>query len=531
MRIRTVHLQRFKRFDDLTIDLGATPKKIVALVGPNGCGKSSIFDGFEKILKRFRNYGDEGEWFFSKAMYQDRALADGSPLAYNPNEPVKVELIDGELNRKSFYIRTAYRFTAKLDVRQLQATPKILETHDEPISSIELDARLLSNYQRLLGSAYTEFFRGALTGAQVREKLIQKMNTILSNIIDAQISDIGDILQSRGQLYFSKGSATDFPYANLSAGEKEVVDLVIDLVVKTEEYKDTAICIDEPELHLNTSVQRKLLIEIEKLIPDTCQLWVATHSIGFMRALQRELSNKSQVLDFSAGNYFAGSTTIRPATPSRANWMRIFKTALDDLAGLISPKRIVYCEGRADPAASGAERGLDANVYNKIFASEYQDTVFVSSGGNTELDQRSDVAFAVLSKVFTELEVLVLKDCDISSGAPTTPDDRKRYLHNNLSYHRVLERREIENYLFDKVVLKAFCAQEGTEFDEIAYETLVDNISTQDVKQYTSRIRKICGINTSISAEVFKVNLAAVVTPEMLVYKELARCIFQAPTA
>ena len=48
MRVQTLRLVEFKRFDDLTIDLGPVPKKIVALLGPNGCGKSSIFDSFEQ---------------------------------------------------------------------------------------------------------------------------------------------------------------------------------------------------------------------------------------------------------------------------------------------------------------------------------------------------------------------------------------------------------------------------------------------------------------------------------------------------
>lgn len=45
MKIKTLHLNGYKRFCDLKIDLGDNPKRIVALVGPNGCGKSSIFDG------------------------------------------------------------------------------------------------------------------------------------------------------------------------------------------------------------------------------------------------------------------------------------------------------------------------------------------------------------------------------------------------------------------------------------------------------------------------------------------------------
>jgi DNA repair exonuclease SbcCD ATPase subunit len=46
MRIKRLMLRNgYKRFKDLTIDLGNSPAKIIALVGPNGCGKSSVLDG------------------------------------------------------------------------------------------------------------------------------------------------------------------------------------------------------------------------------------------------------------------------------------------------------------------------------------------------------------------------------------------------------------------------------------------------------------------------------------------------------
>ena len=44
MRIKKLHLKKYKRFFDLTIDLGEDPKRVIALIGPNGCGKSSVFD-------------------------------------------------------------------------------------------------------------------------------------------------------------------------------------------------------------------------------------------------------------------------------------------------------------------------------------------------------------------------------------------------------------------------------------------------------------------------------------------------------
>jgi len=46
MKVKKLQLKNgYKRFHDLTIDLGTDPKRIIALVGPNGCGKSSVLDG------------------------------------------------------------------------------------------------------------------------------------------------------------------------------------------------------------------------------------------------------------------------------------------------------------------------------------------------------------------------------------------------------------------------------------------------------------------------------------------------------
>lgn len=527
MKVKSIRLKDFKRFDDLTINLTENPKKIIALVGPNGCGKSSIFDAFEEKLKDYRGYYSEheGPAFFSKALYSVQVEKRNNP--YDKSIAISIDFKDGAPNRKSFYIRTAYRFTSKFNVQQLEALPDILNSQDEPTSSISLDRRLESNYKRLLGSAYSEFFDGIKTGEQVRQELIGKINIILSNILDIEISEFGNILQKKGQLYFKKGNSINFPYSNLSAGEKEVIDIVIDLIVKVKEFNDTVFCIDEPELHLNTAIQRKLLIEIENLIPDNCQLWVATHSIGFLRALQDELKEKAQIIDFSERDYFTGSHVITPMKMSRANWQRIFSTALEDLTGLVSPKRIIYCEGKHMPGLNGIERGLDAKVYNNIFSEKYNDTLFVSSGGNTELDQRSEIALAVLTKVFSDVEIFVLKDRDMASGKITTEADRQIYLQTNPNNHRVLKRWEIENYLYDKEVLKRYCAHNGLNFNETAYDDFVKNIDNQNLKDETGRIKNYCGIVANVNPETFKLLLSYFVTEDSVVFNELEQCIFQ----
>ena len=523
MRVKTVKLVGFKRFDDLTINLGDTPKKIVAMVGPNGCGKSSIFDAFEQKMKPWRSNKGEGPEFYSKSLFYD----ENPQSEKYKQQQVEVTLDLGGVNQRSFYIRTSYRFTPKIDVRQIEHLPDILDLRDEPISTIALDQRLLSNYKRLLGVSYIEFFKGSKTGQQVRNDLIGKINDILSSILDVQISNLGNPLEGQGQLYFTKGNTIDFPYANLSSGEKEVIDLIIDLVVKSKEYTETVYCIDEPELHLSTSIQRKLLVEINKLIPYNCQLWVATHSIGFIRALQNELKDDSQILDFSEKDYFTGNCEIQPMVPNRRNWMRIFETALDDLTDLVSPRRIIYCEGQAKPGPNRIEKGLDAQIYENLFSADFPDTVFVSSGGNTELDQRRDIAIEILGKVFKGIEIWVLKDRDMASGKLVDESDRQIYLANNPDHHRVLKRFELENYLFDKEILLKYCESEGLTFNEEAYDNYVTEIDNQNVKDKVMCIKNFCGIKTNVGTKEFKLNLSKHITKETGVYKELQECIFE----
>ncbi|MBK6770669.1 MAG: hypothetical protein IPG78_00705 [Ignavibacteria bacterium] len=98
-----------------------------------------------------------------------------------------------------------------------------------PISSISVDNRLIENYERLLGKAFEEFESGNKTGTVVKDELIGKINDILSKILDIEISMIGNVMQKKGTLFFKKENTVDFPYANLSSGEKEVIDIIMDL--------------------------------------------------------------------------------------------------------------------------------------------------------------------------------------------------------------------------------------------------------------------------------------------------------------
>ncbi|WP_273209749.1 AAA family ATPase [Runella zeae] len=533
MRIRKVQLKNgYKRFYDLTIDLGTEPKRIVALVGPNGCGKSSVLDG---LLYLNNVHGILGNQHPKDHNYHS--------MTQTPNfnwQNIQVDFISNnfqtirqqkqQLGKENtiFSFRSPYLYNSFLKVTQSQATSEITLNNYGATTSSDLDDKMIENYRRLYIKYNKYLNQTDCKPSEAKAKIIGDLNNSLKNCLDLEITSIGDIEANQGTLYFRKADhPKEFEFNVLSSGEKEVVDILLDLYLRQEDYNDTVFLIDEPELHINTSIQKKLLLEINKLIGIDCQIWITTHSIGFLRALQEDLKDECQIIQFQKGINWASSTQVlTPIKKSLTKWKEIFETALDDLTGLVSPKRIIYCEGKDRPGANGLEKGFDAKVFNTIYGEKYHDTLFISSGGNTQLDQRSEIALAILTKVFSDIEILVLKDRDISSGRLNNENDRKIYLANNPKNHRVLNRWEIENYLFDKEVLKAYCLANDKEFKEQDYDGFVTDIINQNVKDETGRIKNFCSITTNVNPENFKLNLATFIIPEMQVYKELVDVIF-----
>ena len=151
MRIKTIELVGFKRFDDLTIDLGPTPKKIVAMVGPNGCGKSSIFDSIEKKMQRVRSRGSEDETFYLKSLFYD----DNPQNEQYKQQKVEIDIDTGKLRSNSFYFRTSYRYTPKIEATRIKTIKETIDQQNPPISSIAIDQRLYNNYERLHAVLYS----------------------------------------------------------------------------------------------------------------------------------------------------------------------------------------------------------------------------------------------------------------------------------------------------------------------------------------------------------------------------------------
>ncbi|WPM80988.1 AAA family ATPase [Brucella pseudintermedia] len=534
MRIKKIQLKNgYKRFKDLTIDLGDNPARIVVLVGPNGCGKSSVFDG---MLFLHNSYTRLGNGQIKEPGYHLQNISD----AYDANRNIEIQYdvgAYGAVRQKRihegtyasmFSFRSPYRYNNSVRINEIRSTEPIEKNSYGASDASSIDAKMEENYRRLHAMVNRYMEDHQVAPGIARAKVIGDLNSSITNCLGLEIANVGNVEASQGTLYFKKpDQQKEFEFNVLSSGEKEVVDILVDLYLRKETYDETVFLIDEPELHVNTAIQAKLLREINNFIGDRCQLWITTHSLGFLRVIQNELSQFSQVIQFKEEFNLASEPRIlKPIALTPASWRDLFEVALDDVAALIAPDKIVFCEGRADTNASKVERGMDARAFNAIFGNNGVNAFFVSSGGNNELEQRADIAISIIGKALPTMEILVLKDRDMASGKVTKEADRQEYLSNNPTHHRLLRRWEIENYLFDKEVLRAYCDANGKTFDEASYDQHISDIVNDDVKSKVNLVKNCCEIKGSVNPDAFKINLAGYVRPEMEVYKELYGCVF-----
>lgn len=525
MRIKKIQItNKFRKFYDLTIDLGDEPSKIVALIGANGCGKSCVLDA---IMYRINADGQVGDGqgnidynYFSmdnEPYYYDGIIIDFEKDTYN-------NVMNRRKGNKKTEVlfRNSYRYNSNLNVRRLEAVAAIEENNIGASYTNDLDSKIEDNYKRLI--SYYDRYRkeNKLTDEQAISNILGELNKILTKCLSIQICDLGDILGGNGKLYFKKNDQEKkFDFNVLSSGEKEVVDLLLDIYLRKDIYNDTIYIIDEPELHINTNIQRNLLIEIEKLIPDTCQLWIATHSIGFLRTIQKDLAEKSSIVVLE-GNTSIEKCVIEPLIPTRKKWIELFETSLDDMTNLVAPEEIIYCEGRKDTNINGEPLGLDENIYNLIFEKNHPNTLFVSAGGCSEIDRYAEIGLMILRKSLPSVKFKILKDKDIKrDGLITTDNDRLKYLEED-SRNRMLKRKEIENYLFDFEILNRYNPKiSRKEYDEIVSK---ENF---DFKDNASEFKKLClEDDKSMNLDSFKRKIAEYITPETTIYRELEECIF-----
>lgn len=139
---------------------------------------------------------------------------------------------------------------------------------------------------------------------------------------------------------FQKGDL-EVHYDLLSNGEKQIFNLVLNFFVRRGHFNDTIYFLDELDLHLHTKLQRALLREIvEHWLPENCQLWTASHSLGFIQYARE--AEHAAILDFDDLNFDQPQTL----TPQPKSGLEMFEVAVprELLGQLFQGRKFILCE-------------------------------------------------------------------------------------------------------------------------------------------------------------------------------------------
>lgn len=535
MKIREISFNKFKRFENLKITGIPETAKLVILVGPNGCGKSSVFEGMNHWYK-YRGFGNvDNKDYYLRSEDVD-ICASGNWF----DGRVEISFYDAKLDSQSsihgsFYFRTAHRSDPDFTVTNLakQEDPKERVRYR---TLMDIDRTVSENYQRLISNTLSSMFKqnnDYKYVIELRDELIGKVRGALLNVFkDLRLVSIGDPLVN-GSFYFEKGKSKNFHYKNLSAGEKSAFDLLLDLIIKSIYYKNTVYCIDEPELHIHTAWQEKLLEEMYNLIPNNSQMWLSTHSIGMLgkaRELEVKHPNSICFLDFTDID-FDECVEIKPAAIDSTIWNKFLELAFGDFAKLVAPKTIVFCEGATDGKINDS---FDAQVYSRIFSNEHPDVSFISIGSCSEIENKNNVSVKIVSQLLVNSKIIKVIDRDDRSD-PEVEELKQRSIN-------VLSRRHIESYLLDDEIIEKLCRKENKEEKfldclNVKKQAIKDSVQSRgnpedDIKSASGEIcvglkkvlsLKRCGNKRS---SFLRDTMAPLITPDTLVYKDLERDIF-----
>ena len=530
MRFKSAIIKDFKRFTHLTIQGIPETARLIMLAGPNGSGKSSFFDAlgsWHRMSARGNRWDDD---YFLK-VYSRRTLQwNQQQLAVTFHDPIPN---DPQEKKKLIYVRSAFRNDPEFQTNRVQRVPDPL---DEPRVNrmIENDVAINRNYQRLVGQLFEIFEAEPMMTDDFTESLIRPIRDPVSRLFpDLILNSLANPMED-GTFRFSKRASEGFHYKNLSGGEKAVFDLILDLVIARRAFDNTLYCIDEPEAHMNARLQAELLSVFYELVPENCQLMLATHSIGMMRRardIEAESPGSVVFLNFG-GREFDEVVVIEPTVTDRSFWRSTYEVALDDLAALVAPKRVVICEGEPFTNQSSSRHSLDAQCYDTIFKGEFPETRFVSMGSDRQIigDQRG--LAEALRLLIGGLEVIRLVDRDARSGQEVAELAKVGV--------RVLSRRNLESYLFNDEVLTKLAQSVGRP--EKVNELLAEKgrilegrtgDAPDDLKPGSGQVYNACKsilnlTNPGNDTKAFmRVTLAPLIKPGMEVYEELKRDIFE----
>jgi AAA15 family ATPase/GTPase len=274
--------------------------------------------------------------------------------------------------KKSFkaYGRSAFRYTPRINKTTIGSNNNFERDLNRPQTYIDLDTK---RFDDDIDEIFNNFLKEIKEKNNAQENFNNALNTAFINIFgdtntSLKYEDFDSPVDGQSvQFWFKKGSLK-VPYDYLSAGEKMVFELLLNLYARKHLYQDSIVFFDEIDLHLNTSLQFDLLKEItENWIPANSQVWVASHSLGFIDyARQYE---KGVIIDFDSLD-FDEEQVLKPADKDDLSIFTV-PIPISSIENIVQLPSIILCEGKDSKYYSGQNNKQFFGVKDKFNVLEW----------------------------------------------------------------------------------------------------------------------------------------------------------------
>ncbi len=345
MHIKKIQLQKFKRFTDLTIDLenqdsGNILPKLVLLIWANGSGKSSIMDAMQSV------YDKALKWWNPDKMYSNKwwdcvinIETDQWAIVFWPTNT-----ISWTEQAKKLYTRPSIRIVPEIKGWR--------DVDDDSVRrSIDFERRFDNDVMKFVNLMIQQMWQ-AVSGeadgvAKIRNDIILPFNESLKRIFGLEENICLQFQrfqapspQNPAKLTFRKW-VSEIDFTSLSHGEKQVIIILLNFLMRQEELEDKVIYIDEMDVHLHTSLQYNLIQEIvEHQLPKSSQLWTASHALWFIDYAKS--TPDWVILDFDNLN-FDESQLLSPVESEMVYDLAVPQSMLHTL---FAGKEVILCENK-----------------------------------------------------------------------------------------------------------------------------------------------------------------------------------------
>jgi hypothetical protein len=235
----------------------------------------------------------------------------------------------------------------------------------------------------------------------------------------------------KDQILNFRDGTSQYPLASLSSGEREVVNVVFDFLLRNP--TDCIVVFDEPELHLHPELSYKL-IQTLKNSGFRNQFLFCTHSADIISA-----SLDNSVVFISPAKDSTNNQAIVVSEEDETH--RALKLVGQSIGIVALGKKIVLIEG---------EHGsLDKQTYGAILKNKFPNLVLVPSGGRGLIQSFSFLADEVLEKSLWGVQFFMLCDRDAVPATKIATELEAK----SLGKLRLLGRYHLENYFLEEAVI------------------------------------------------------------------------------